>query len=36
MRTSLVVAIGVIGIGMLQVNAVIGADSSKQDKGKVS
>ena len=34
MRTSLVVAIGVIGIGMLQVNAAIGADSSKQDKGK--
>jgi len=26
----------VIGIVMLQVNAVIGADSSKQDKGKVS
>jgi hypothetical protein len=34
MRTSLVIAIGVIGIGMLQVNAVIGADSSRQDKGK--
>lgn len=34
MRTSLVIAIGVIGIGMLQVNTVIGADSSRQDKGK--
>jgi len=34
MRTSLVIAVGVIGIGMLQVNAAIGADSSKQDKGK--
>jgi hypothetical protein len=34
MRPSLVIAIGVIGIGMLQVNAAIGADSSKQDKGK--
>jgi hypothetical protein len=34
MRPSLMIAIGVIGIGMLQVNAVIGADSSKQDKGK--
>ncbi|HTK86191.1 MAG TPA: hypothetical protein VL329_00600 [Nitrospiraceae bacterium] len=34
MRPSLVIAMGVIGIGMLQVNAAIGADSSKQDKGK--
>jgi hypothetical protein len=34
MSPSLMIAIGVIGIGMLQVNAVIGADSSKQDKGK--
>jgi hypothetical protein len=34
MKPSFAIAIGVISIGMLQVNAAIGADSSKQDKGK--